>query len=41
MIHLDAAGHPNWARISADRQTAMTATRAIVSKATYRQNVNR
>ena len=24
VIHLDAAGHPDWARIYADRQTAMT-----------------
>jgi hypothetical protein len=41
VIHLDAAGQRDWARIYADRQTAMTAEWAIVSKATYRQYVNR
>jgi hypothetical protein len=40
VIHLDAAGHPDWARIYADRQTAMTATWAIVSKATYQRDVH-
>jgi hypothetical protein len=41
VIQLDAAGHRDWARIYADRETAMTAAWAIVSKATYRRYVNR